>query len=270
MSDAVSELMGSFGLSETSSKRGRKVYPVPGQELEIPPPAPKLAAPAEQESSHQEEGAARSGLPAPEDEDAPPAGLLSQDAEDEGEELSEPEEEAEPSRAKSRAKQKSPAAPVIPSLVPESELSSDLPGEQELISSLTELGSMLSRVEDLKKRARSIEDWRVMMLYIAGCKPRISELTARAKRLHAEQYGEAWDRQYAFLREVGGRAPNLKTVEIRAKRASGLSGEAADRLERTWRDLQDLMWAAKSVADGMQSEHDSPQFTAYPDHMFED
>jgi hypothetical protein len=111
--------------------------------------------------------------------------------------------------------------------------------------------------------AASPQDWQAVMMYLAGQKPRISEMTSRAKRLYAQQFGDAFDR---IKSQAGG---SVKEAEIQAKAEAGLAYEASDRLERTWRDLQDMMWACKSVAESQQGEKNAtPSFEAFPDHLF--
>lgn len=132
-----------------------------------------------------------------------------------------------------------------------------------LVNALGELSQILGSIETMKKRAKSIEEWRAIMLYIAGVKPRVSELTSQAKRIYAQQFGAAWDAQFTAERK-----PNQKAAEIRAKSYSSLAYEASERFERTSRDLQDLMWACKSVADGMMADQNSSNFEAFPESLF--
>jgi len=83
--------------------------------------------------------------------------------------------------------------------------------------------------------------------------------------LYAQQFGEAFDAAYGDTR---GSGLSAKGAEIRAKAEAGLAYEASERLERSWRDLQDLMWSCKSVADSAHAEKNSPGFDAYPDNLF--
>lgn len=140
--------------------------------------------------------------------------------------------------------------------------------DQQLTDFLTELSGILSEVERLKRLCHSPSDWQALMMYIAGQKPRVSEMTARAKRLYARQFGDAFDAAYAPRGERGS-GVSAKSAEIRAKSEAGLAYEAAERLERSWRDLQDLMWASKAVAESAMAENVSaPSFEAYPEHLF--
>lgn len=139
--------------------------------------------------------------------------------------------------------------------------------DQQLTEFLSELSEILREVERIKRLAHSPSDWQALMMYIAGQKPRVSEMASRAKRLYARQFGEAFDAAYA---PGGSRGQGLsaKGAEIRAKSEAGLAYEASERLERSWRDLQDLMWACKSVAESAQAEKNSPSFEAYPENLF--
>lgn len=145
------------------------------------------------------------------------------------------------------------------------------PANQQLTEFILELNGILAELERLKRTARSPQDWQAVMMYLAGQKPRVSEMTARAKRLYAQQFGDAFDRAYqpAGQGQPRGTGTSIKTAEIQAKAEAGLAYEAADRLERTWRDLQDMMWACKSVAESQQGEKNAtPSFEAFPDHLF--
>lgn len=142
------------------------------------------------------------------------------------------------------------------------------PADQQLTDYLTELAGILSEVERLKRLCRSPADWQALMMYIAGVKPRVSEMAARAKRLYAREFGDAFDQAYNPSAPRGG-GVSAKGAEIQAKSQAGLAYEAAERLERSWRDLQDLMWACKAVAETAQAEKNAtPSFEAYPDHLF--
>lgn len=142
--------------------------------------------------------------------------------------------------------------------------------DQQLTEFLTELSEILNEVERIKSIAHSPADWQALMMFIAGQKPRVSEMVSRAKRLYARQYGDAFDAAYA---PGGARGQGLsaKGAEIRAKSEAGLAYEASERLERSWRDLQDLMWACKAVAESAQAEKNAtPAFEAYPENLFPD
>lgn len=143
--------------------------------------------------------------------------------------------------------------------------------DQELIGYINELSEILKEIERLKGLASGPQDWQVLMLYVAGQKPRISEMIARSKRIYAKQFGDAFDEHYAP--QVKGQPRNLgsnqKVAEARAKRDAGLSYEVQERLERTWRDLQDMLWVVKAVADSTQQEmKNAGKFDAHPEHMF--
>lgn len=137
------------------------------------------------------------------------------------------------------------------------------PAVEQLTEYILELNGILGELERLKRVARSPQDWQAVMMYLAGQKPRISEMASRAKRLYAQQFGDVFDR---VKTQAGA---SVKEAEIQAKAEAGLAYEAADRLERTWRDLQDMMWACKSVAEAQQGEKNAtPSFEAFPDHLF--
>lgn len=144
----------------------------------------------------------------------------------------------------------------------------ELPQEvvDTLLGHIGELEQILRQIDQLKRKAATSRDWRVVMMFIAGQKPRVSELAAQAKRLYHQTLGEALDVQY---RDGGKTARNQKLAEYRAKRDIAPVAEVYERLERTWRDLQDLMWSCKSVAEHLDAEEGSPKFDAHPDHMFE-
>jgi len=132
----------------------------------------------------------------------------------------------------------------------------------QLTEYILELNGILQELEQLKQKARSPQDWQAVMMYLAGQKPRISEMASRAKRIYAQQFGDAFDR----IKSGGG---SIKEAEIQGKAEAGLAYEAADRLERTWRDLQDMMWACKSVAESQIGEKNAtPSFEAFPEHLF--
>ncbi len=140
---------------------------------------------------------------------------------------------------------------------------------EQLTAAVVELDGILREVEELKKRARSSYDWRVLMMFIAGQRPRITQLSSQAKRVYAKVFGDAYDEQYGAAGEHnGGKAPSNKTAEIRAKAQAGLAYEAADRLERTGKDLQDLMWACKAVADSLDADQHAEQFDAHDERLF--
>ena len=139
--------------------------------------------------------------------------------------------------------------------------------EEQLTEFLTELGSILSEVERIKRLCHSPADWQALMMYIAGQKPRVSEMTARAKRLYARQFGDSFDAAYSPGAQRGS-GMSAKSAEIRAKSEAGLAYEASERLDRSWRDMQDLMWACKSIAESAQQEKNSPSFEAYPENLF--
>lgn len=137
------------------------------------------------------------------------------------------------------------------------------PATEQLTEYILELNGILAELERLKRSARSPQDWQAVMMYLAGQKPRISEMASRAKRLYAQQFGDAFDR----VKNQSG--SSIKEAEIQAKSEAGLAFEAADRLERTWRDLQDMMWACKSVAEAQFGEKNAtPSFEAFPEHLF--
>lgn len=150
--------------------------------------------------------------------------------------------------------------------VPVKESASGLASEQ-LTEFLLELNGILAEVERIKRLAHSPADWQALMMYIAGQKPRVSEMASRAKRLYAQQFGDSFDAAYA-PGGAKGSGLSAKAAEIRAKSEAGLAYEASERLERSWRDLQDLMWACKSVAESAQAEKNSPNFEAYPENLF--
>lgn len=139
--------------------------------------------------------------------------------------------------------------------------------QDQLIADTEELHIILVEIERLKRLAKSPEDWRVVMMFIATQKPRLSEMTARSKRIYAQEFGDAYEAQYQDL-GAQEKAPSARTAEIRAKKQAGIAYEVADRLERTWKDLEALMWACKDVAANMDMERKTPAFDAYPDHMF--
>lgn len=142
------------------------------------------------------------------------------------------------------------------------------PADQQLTEFLLELSDILSEVERLKRLCNSPSDWQALMMYIAGQKPRVSEMAARAKRVYARQFGDAFDAAYSPGGERGS-GMSAKSAEIRAKSEAGLAYEASERLERSWRDLQDLMWACKAVSEAALSEKNSaPSFEAYPENLF--
>jgi type IV secretory pathway TrbL component len=126
----------------------------------------------------------------------------------------------------------------------------------ELAGYLTELGTILSSIDSRKQQASSPMDYSELMLYIAGQKPRISEMVARAKRIYAKEFGDAFDRHYKPPAQGAPRSSGVskQTAEMRAKADAGLAYEAAERLERTWRDLQDLTWAVKGHAEFVLDE----------------
>ena len=147
------------------------------------------------------------------------------------------------------------------------------PADQQLTEYLLELGVILSEVERLKRLSRTPADWQALMMYIAGQKPRVTEMTSRAKRLYARSFGAAFDQAYNPPSAGSGRGSGVsaKSAEVQAKSEAGLAYEASDRLERSWRDLQDLMWACKSIADSAYDESNAtPSFEAYPEHLFPD
>lgn len=141
-------------------------------------------------------------------------------------------------------------------------------GEEQLVGAIRELETMLRRIEQLKRSARTAEDWRALCLYIASVKPRLSELSARAKRTYARSFGDAFDRHYAQGRSEQGRGTTIKAIETRAKRDAALAYEVSERLERTWRDLQDLLWSCKAVADDLAQGERGDSFDALPEHLF--
>lgn len=141
--------------------------------------------------------------------------------------------------------------------------------KDQLLEGIKELEEILNEVERLKKLASSAEDWRVLMLYIATQKPRISALSSFSKRVYVEDFAEAYDSQYEL--SEGEKGPSNKTAEIRAKRASGLAYEIAERFDRTWKDLEALLWVCKDLAGSLDhQEQEAATFNAYPEHMFPD
>lgn len=123
--------------------------------------------------------------------------------------------------------------------------------DSELTAYLVELGELLADIQARKQEASQAGDpqkWSETMLYVAAVKPRVSEMTSRAKRLYVKLYCDAFDRHYqpAVPGAPKGSGTSKATAEIRAKAEAGLAYEASERLERTWRDLQDLTWALKS------------------------
>lgn len=141
--------------------------------------------------------------------------------------------------------------------------------KDRLLQGIKELEAMLIEIERLKSIATSAEDWRVVMLYIATQKPRISELASFARRAYAEEFAEAYDQQFEKLLE-GEKPPSLKTAEIRAKRDAGVIYEVTERFDRTWKDLESMLWVCKDIAGGLgHQEGEAAQFNAYPEHMFQ-
>lgn len=138
----------------------------------------------------------------------------------------------------------------------------------QLVEALGELEEILKEIDRLKYLAQGPEDWRVVMLYIATQKPRVSKLSAFAERVYAEEFGESYDSQFADIGE-GSKPPTGRTAEIRAKRAAGLAYETAKRFDRTWKDLEHLLWACKDIALSLDhQQQEAATFEAYPEHMF--
>lgn len=140
--------------------------------------------------------------------------------------------------------------------------------EQYLSAAVSELEAMLQKIEELKRSSRTAEDWRALCIYIASIKPRLSELSSQAKRIYAKSFGEAYDRHYAQGKSGEGRGVSVKVIENRAKSDAALAYQVSERLERTWRDLQDLLWACKAVADDLAAGERTDSFEAMPEHLF--
>jgi len=128
--------------------------------------------------------------------------------------------------------------------------------DDELAGYLVELGEILTEIGERKERSKSPMDYSELMLYIAGVKPRVSEMVARAKGIYARQFGAAFDLHYkpAAQGAPRGSGVSAQTAETRAKAEAALAYEALERLERTWRDLQDLTWAVKGHAEFVLDE----------------
>jgi hypothetical protein len=139
----------------------------------------------------------------------------------------------------------------------------------QLLVAVRELEHILQEVERIKRLATTAEDWRVLMLYIATQKPRVSQLGSFAKRCYAEEFGDAYDAQFANVSE-GDKPPTARAAEIRAKRDCGTAYAVSERFDRTWKDLEALTWACKDIASSLDNqEQDAGSFNAYPDHLFE-
>lgn len=139
--------------------------------------------------------------------------------------------------------------------------------DDRLQAAVEELQDVLSEVQMLKARASSVPDWKAVMLHVALVKPRISELRAMAKAMYVRHFGGAFEQHYTPGGSRSG-GSNLKMAESRAKSDASLSYEVAERFDKTWHDLEHLLWSIKSVAEGMENERDNPQFDARPDHLF--
>jgi hypothetical protein len=170
----------------------------------------------------------------------------------------------EPPAATEEPQQNAPKAPSEPAASP----TGSPAGEQQLTAAVKELETMLKRIEQLKRSARTTEDWRAVCLYIASVKPRLTELSAGAKRIYARSFGDAFDRHYQQGRSSEGRGTTVKAIETRAKRDAALAYEVSERLERTWRDLQDLLWSCKAVADDLSQGERDEILDALPEHLF--
>jgi hypothetical protein len=134
--------------------------------------------------------------------------------------------------------------------------------EEQLLTDLKELENILKEIDRLKKQSKTGKDWRVVMMFIAGQKPRISEMLARSRRIYAQEFGNSYDSQYQDA------SPSNKTAEIRARRDAALAYETQERFDRTWRDLEALTWACKDVAGSLDEEGHAAIFEAYPEELF--
>jgi hypothetical protein len=132
-----------------------------------------------------------------------------------------------------------------------------------LIDDLDKLRRMHAKIEEIKVKCNNPDDWRALMMFVGTIRSKIGDMSSRADRLYAQEFGEQFDRYYTGERGGGGQ----KTAEARAKKEVGVFLEAKDRMDRSWRELGDLMWVCKSIADSLDSEHHN-QFSAYPDHLF--
>lgn len=173
---------------------------------------------------------------------------------------------ADPAQAAGDAPPPEPAAAPAMPVKPAKPMGRQSADDEKLLSAIGELQSMLDEIQALKTRATTIDDWKAVMLHVALAKPRISELRAMAKAMYVRHFGTAFGQRYGG----GGRGSgsNAKVAEAQARSESSLSFEVAERFDKTWHDLQDLLWTIKSVAEGMEGERDKPHFDANPDHLF--
>lgn len=139
-----------------------------------------------------------------------------------------------------------------------------------VIGHLTELGQILSDIEQLKLRASSIPDWQAVMMHVSGIKFRVTEMRADVKAAYVTEFGEHYDNELRDGTEgqSKGRGTSNKTAEIRAKANSELFLRADARFEQTTKDLEGLLWTIKSTIERLESDRDIKHFDVLPDHLF--
>lgn len=140
---------------------------------------------------------------------------------------------------------------------------------QSLIVYAQELESIFAQVQKMKAEAGSREDWETIMIFIAQQKPRVTHMSANAKAIFNKIYGDRIEEvMEAESIRNNGKVPSMDKLKTFVNRDVYEVQRVSKRLEQSWNDLQDLLWAVKTVVENISDETKVPKFDTVPDALF--